>query len=51
MEKGANQTLPFLDIEIEKENDQCLTSICRKPTLQVSIFAVIHFDHQNAKPT
>ena len=32
MKKEANQTLPFLDVKIEKKNDQFLTSICRKPT-------------------
>ena len=32
MEKEANQTLPFLDVKIEKENGQFLTSIYRKPT-------------------
>ena len=32
MEKEANQTLPFLDIKIKKENGQFLTSIYRKPT-------------------
>ena len=54
MEKEANQTLPFLDVKIENENGQFLTSICRKPTvtenphLQVNIFTGIHLDHQNA---
>ena len=32
MEKKANQTLPFLDAKIEKENGQFLTSIYRKAT-------------------
>ena len=32
MEKEANQTLPFLDVKIEKNNDQFLTSTYRKPT-------------------
>ena len=30
MEKEANQTLPFLDVKIEKESSQFLTSIYRK---------------------
>ena len=32
MEKEANQTLPFVDVKIEKDNGQFLTSIYRKPT-------------------
>ena len=32
MEKEANETLPFLDVKIEKENGQFLTSVYRKPT-------------------
>ena len=31
-EKEVNQTLPFLDVKIEKDNGQFLTSINRKPT-------------------
>ena len=32
MEKEANHTLPFLDVKIEKDYSQFLTSIYRKPT-------------------
>ena len=32
MKKEANQTLPFLDVKIEKENGQFLSSIYRKLT-------------------
>ena len=32
MEKEANHTLPFLDVKMEKENGQFLTSIYRKST-------------------
>ena len=31
MEEESNQTLPFLDVKIVKENGQFLTSIYRKP--------------------
>ena len=31
-EKEANHTLPFLNVKIEKDNGQFLTSIYRKPT-------------------
>ena len=53
MEKEANQMLSFLNVKIKKDNDQFLISIYRKPTftgLQY-IFAGIHLDHQNTKPT
>ena len=53
MEKEVNQTLPFLVVEIEKDNGQFLTSIYRKSTFTgqyIRIFAGIHLDHQNAKP-
>ena len=63
MEKEANQTLPFLDVKIEKNNVQFLTSTYKKPTFTGQYICLDLFGpsklktnltgtlvHQNAKP-